>query len=238
MDSMTLLGTQSLNRQFGGLYAVRNVTLEVYPGQVQALIGPNGAGKTTLVSMLCGRLQPSSGSISFNGKDITRLPAWQRVRLGIVYTFQITSIYHNLSVGDNLSIASRYSHREGQNSHQIVEQVIEQVGLSGMRDQVAGALAYGHQRLLEIAMGLCLAPKLLILDEPTQGLSDGEIESFCNLLRGIRDISTILLIEHNMSVVMQLADTITVLEQGSILAQGSPSDIRANQDVQKAYLGG
>ena len=235
--TMTLLQTRSLNRLFGGLHAVRDVSLELTEGDIQALIGPNGAGKTTLVSLLCGRLPPSSGEIEFEGVNITQLPAWKRVRMGIVYTFQITSIYSNLSVADNLAIAARYSEGEAHETAEVSSQALGSTGLTPYRDQVAGTLAYGHQRLLEIAMGLALRPRLLILDEPTQGLSDGEIESFCDVISSVKSQSTILLIEHNMDVVMRLADTITVMEQGGILAQGDPQSIRGNAEVQRAYLG-
>jgi branched-chain amino acid transport system ATP-binding protein len=226
-----LLETNDLSRNFGGLQAVSQVDFRLYPGEVRAVIGPNGAGKTTFVSLISGRVTPSSGTIFFQGGDITTLPAHKRVRLGIAYTFQITSIYANLTVAENVALAS---HRSG---HAADTACLERVGLASRAAQIAGTLSYGHQRLLEVAMGLALKPKLLILDEPTQGLSDTEILNFISLVRELENDTTVLLIEHNMPVVMQLAERITVLDRGSILAEGTPAEIRANAAVQSAYLG-
>jgi branched-chain amino acid transport system ATP-binding protein len=226
-----LLETRNLSRSFGGLKAVSGVDFAVRAGEVRAVIGPNGAGKTTFVSLVSGRLAPSSGTVHFEGEDITHLPAFRRVRRGIAYTFQITSIYGNLSVAENVALAAH--HPGGKDSLDY----LDRVGLSGRAGQIAGTLSYGHQRLLEVAMGLALKPKLLILDEPTQGLSDKEIESFIALVRALSKVATVLLIEHNMTVVMNLADRITVLDRGQILAEGTPAEIRANTAVQNAYLG-
>lgn len=235
-----LLTTKGLSRHFGGLKAVEKVNLTVMPGEIRAIIGPNGAGKTTLVSLICGRIEPSSGRISFNGEDITAMPAHRRVARGIAYTFQITSIYPRLTVFDNVALPVQRmqgSHIAAKGIRAEVMHALERVGLAGERDKLAGNLAYGHQRLLEVAMGLSLKPRLLILDEPTQGLSDGEIERFIALVREIGEQATILLIEHNMDVVMQLAEQITVLNFGKVLAEGTPDQIRANAQVQAAYLG-
>ncbi len=160
------------------------------------------------------------------------MPAFRRVRLGIAYTFQVTSIYQNLTVRDNVALAQG----GGRGGHP-VDRAIERVGLSGRSDQLAGTLAYGHQRLLEIAMGLALHPALLILDEPTQGLSDGEIDDFIALVRSIAEDATVLLIEHNMQVVMQLASRITVMDRGMILAEGTPEAIRADRAVPAGLSG-
>ena len=242
MASVSLLSTKGLSRHFGGLKAVDNVDFTIREGEIRALIGPNGAGKTTFVSLLAGRIAPSAGSIEFLGKDITNLPAHKRVRDGIAYTFQITSIYPTLTVFDNVALSAQSALRRhpGSKRSDIAEkaqEALDRVGLADRTGEKAGTMAYGHQRLLEVAMGLALEPKLLILDEPTQGLSDSEIEGFCRLVKEIATSATVLLIEHNMPVVMQLADTITVLNHGQILAEGSPSDIRANAAVQAAYLG-
>lgn len=231
-----LLETKNLSRSFGGLKAVDNVNLAVKQGEVRALIGPNGAGKTTLVSLICGRVPVESGKVIFDGHDITRLPAHKRVRAGIAYTFQITSIFPTLSVLENVELATMRSHT-GQYEQRAFH-VLEQVGISNLVAQKAGDLAYGHQRLVEIAMGLALNPRLLILDEPTQGLSIDEVDAFIALIREIARETTMLLIEHNMHVVMELAQAITVMERGRILAEGTPEEIRANQAVQHAYLGG
>jgi branched-chain amino acid transport system ATP-binding protein len=217
------------------------------PGEIRAIIGPNGAGKTTFVSLVCGRIEPSGGAIVFDGDDITGLPAFQRVRRGIAYTFQITSIFANLTAYENVALSvqraliDRHQDRAPQKRatalHRGVLEALERTGLADRRATLAGNLSYGHQRLLEVAMGLALKPRLLILDEPTQGLSDGEIDGFVELVRGIADETTILLIEHNMQVVMAVADRITVFNAGRILAEGGPEEIRANADVQHAYLG-
>ena len=226
-----LLETRGLSRAFGGLKAVTDVDFRLEKGEVRAIIGPNGAGKTTFVSLISGRVTPSSGQILFEGEDVTELPAFRRVRRGIAYTFQITSIYANLSAEENVALAA---HRPGRRGAQ---EFLARVGLADRASQVAGTLSYGHQRLLEVAMGLALKPKLLILDEPTQGLSDAEIDGFAQLVREVAKEETVLLIEHNMPVVMDLAHRITVLDRGSILAEGSPEEIRANMAVQNAYLG-
>ncbi len=226
-----LIETRGLSRNFGGLRAVADVDFAMQTGEVRAVIGPNGAGKTTFVSLIAGRLPPSSGHIYFEGQDITGLAAHRRVRLGIAYTFQITSIYANLSAAENVSLASRNAGTRG--SHHF----LERVGLGDRASQISGTLSYGHQRLLEVAMGLALQPKLLILDEPTQGLSDAEIAGFIDLVRVLSRDTTVLLIEHNMPVVMALAHRITVLDRGMVLAQGTPGDIRAMPAVQEAYLG-
>jgi branched-chain amino acid transport system ATP-binding protein len=236
MAALTLLEARGLTRHFGGLKAVDGVDFTLNAGEIHALIGPNGAGKTTFVSLLSGRIAPQSGTITFAGEDITRLPAHARVEKGIAYTFQITSIYAGLSVFDNLALAvQRHSHSR---LRPAVMEALARVGLEDRAEQVAGTLSYGHQRLLEIAMGLALRPRLLILDEPTQGLANAEIDGFKQLVRTIAGQTTVLLIEHNMDVVMDLATRITVLNFGRVLATGSPREIRANPAVQEAYLGG
>jgi branched-chain amino acid transport system ATP-binding protein len=231
-----ILQAEGLKRHFGGLKAVDGVDLALNAGEIHALIGPNGAGKTTLVSLLSGRQVPDAGAIRFDGTDITRLPAHERVRRGIGYTFQITAIYAGLSVFDNLALAVQRGHPR--DLSRAVAEAAARVGLEDLLPQIAGTLSYGHQRLLEIGMGLALHPRLLILDEPTQGFAAGEIEGFMALVRGLVPETTVLLIEHNMDVVMALAERITVLDQGRVLASGLPAEIRANRAVQDAYLGG
>ncbi len=232
---MTLLQARGLTRRFGGLRAVEAVDFDLEAGEIRALIGPNGAGKTTFVSLLCGRLMPDAGTIRFEGRDITAMPAFARVRLGIAYTFQITAIYPRLTVFDNVALAVQ--RRRGADLRAGTLAALARVGLDGSAERLAGTLSYGHQRLLEIAMGLALEPKLLILDEPTQGLAAGEIDDFKRLAREIAGAATLLLIEHNMEVVMDLADRITVLDFGETLATGTPEAIRADPAVQAAYLG-
>ena len=235
-----LLTTMGLGKNYGGLKAVDHVNFAVMPGEIRAIIGPNGAGKTTLVSLICGRVEPTSGMIVFDGDDITNLPPHQRVRRGIAYTFQITSIFPNLTVYDNVALPVQRTLTGGRGRgavHDGVMTALARTGLAGREHSLAGQLSYGHQRLLEVAMGLALKPRLLILDEPTQGLSDSEIDGFVELVREIARDATVLLIEHNMQVVMQLADRITVMNAGKILAEGTPEQISANAEVQRAYLG-
>lgn len=237
---MPLLTTKNLARNFGGLRAVDGVDFQLMPGEIRAVIGPNGAGKTTFVSLISGRIQPSSGMIVFDGTDITSRPAYLRVRQGIAYTFQITSVFANLSAYDNVALPVQRTLTDGRSKGAVrtgVMAALERTGLADRAHMPAGHLSYGHQRLLEVAMGLALKPRLLILDEPTQGLADSEIDNFIELVREIAKSATVLLIEHNMPVVMQLADRITVFNAGRILAEGTPEQVRANTLVQEAYLG-
>jgi branched-chain amino acid transport system ATP-binding protein len=237
---MPLLTTRGLSRNFGGLRAVDGVDFALMPGEIRAVIGPNGAGKTTFVSLVSGRIQPSSGMILFDGADITSLPAYVRVRRGIAYTFQITSVFANLSAYDNVALPVQRTLSDDRSKgsvHTGVMAALDRTGLADRAHMSAGQLSYGHQRLLEVAMGLALKPRLLILDEPTQGLADSEIDNFIALVREIAGSATVLLIEHNMPVVMQLADRITVFNAGNILAEGTPEAIRENASVQEAYLG-
>lgn len=229
--AMNLLQTSGLTRRYGGLTAVNNVDFALPEGEVHALIGPNGAGKSTFVGMVSGRIEASDGRVEFQGRDVTAMPAHKRIRAGMAYTFQITSIYARLSLFDNVALAM------GKRNRDAAVQALARVGLDDRADQIAGDLSYGHQRLLEIAMGVAQAPRLLILDEPTQGLAESEIEGFNAIINSLRGQTTILLIEHNMNVVMALADAITVLDQGAVLASGSPDAIRADAAVQAAYLG-
>ena len=237
MAAVTLLRTEGLGRDFGGLRAVKSVDLAVSEGEVRALIGPNGAGKTTLVSMICGRVPASGGRIHFSGRDVTDLPAHKRIQMGMAYTFQITSIFTNLTVHENVVLAVQRNV-----GADVLEdrggETLGRVGLGDRADQVAGDLSHGHQRLLEIAMGLGQDPRLLILDEPTQGLAEGEVRDFIALIERVGPGRTVLLIEHNIDVVMALADRITVLNFGEVIAEGTPSEIRDNRAVQAAYLGG
>lgn len=235
---MTLLEAEGLTRHFGGVAAVDDVDLRVQRGEVRALIGPNGAGKSTLVGLICGRSRPTAGHIRLDGRDITDQPAHARVRLGIAYSFQITSIYPRLSVFDNAALAVQS--RLGGRARTLAAETrtaLDRLGLADHAGELAGQMSYGHQRLLEVVMGLALRPKLLILDEPTHGLAAGDIAQVARVVRETAQEGTVLLIEHNMDVVMDLADRITVMASGKILAEGTPAEIRADPAVQFAYLG-
>lgn len=240
MAAVAQLTAEGLVKDFGGLRAVDVAAFTLNTGEIRAVIGPNGAGKTTFVSLLCGRIPPTAGRIAFEGRDITRMPAHERVALGIAYTFQITSIFGNLSLYDNVALPAqrRIMLDGGGDVRGRAMAALDRVGLADRAHEIASAQSYGHQRLLEVAMGLALGPKVLILDEPTQGLADSEIDAFITLIRDVAQEATILLIEHNMPVVMALAEQITVLDGGRVLAEGTPDIIRANAAVQAAYLGG
>ena len=242
-----LLETRALTRAFGGLRAVNGVDFRLDRGEIRALIGPNGAGKTTLVGLISGRLVPTSGRVLLRGRDVTALPAWDRVALGVVYTFQLTSIFRGLSVRDNVAVAAQRRMMRGLRSHLVlprraldprVEAALATVGLADARDAIAGSLSYGHQKLLEVAMALALEPEVLILDEPTQGLAQDEIVGLSRLIRELARTATVLLIEHNMAVVLELAGRVTVMDRGGIIAEGTPAQIEAHSEVQRAYLGG
>ena len=238
MAAVTLLRTEGLSKRFGGLTAVNGVEFTLPEGQIRALIGPNGAGKSTFVGLLCGRIGASEGQVFFQDRNVTRLPAHRRIAMGMAYTFQITSVYERLSLFENVALSARRRLAAGEDEvRRVVEEALARVGLSDRIDELAGTLSYGHQRLLEIAMGIAQKPRLLILDEPTQGLADSEVAEFNGLIRSMTDTTTILLIEHNIGVVMETADVITVLNFGEVLAEGTPEEIRANRQVQAAYLG-
>jgi branched-chain amino acid transport system ATP-binding protein len=240
-----ILETDSLVKRFGGLTAVNGVSLAIPAGEIRAIIGPNGAGKSTLVGIVCGRLAPTEGRVRYQGRDITLAPPWERLMLGIVYTFQVTSIFKGLTVYENVALpaqrrlvrGARHFYLNESEVQSRVRAALDAVGIAGLAEQRADELAYGHQRLLELAMALAAEPRLLILDEPTQGLAEGEIERFCELVRAIARRATVLLIEHNMSVVLSLAQRVTVMDAGAVIAEGTPAEVEAHPQVQKAYLG-
>jgi branched-chain amino acid transport system ATP-binding protein len=246
---MSILEIRNVTKRFGSLVAVRDVSLTVEQGELRAIIGPNGAGKTTFFNLISGFFPPTAGAIVFDGRDITRLPAHRRVALGMARTFQITEIFPELTVFENVRIstevAAGYGTRPyigGAGSAKIrgrVEETLRLVGLEAKAGRLAGELAHGDQRVAEIAMALSLDPRLLLLDEPTAGMGDEETRQITALVRRLhRDKNcTIVLIEHDMRVVFHLADRITVLDQGMLLAEGDPKEIAANDAVQAAYLG-
>ncbi len=245
-----LLETRDLGRAFGALQAVGGVNLSVRPMQLHAVIGPNGAGKTTLFHLISGLLSPTSGRVLFRGDDVTTLAAPARCRRGISRTFQITSIFPELSVLENVRVAVQL--KAGDNfrllggravidaTEQRARDSLRLLGLEQRADALASTLPHGDQRLLEIAMAVAQEPALLLLDEPTQGLSAEDTAATVAVIRQVareRKL-TIILVEHDMDVVFDLADRISVLHFGRLIADGTAAEIRANPDVQKAYLGG
>jgi branched-chain amino acid transport system ATP-binding protein len=246
---VNVLEVRGVSKRFGSLQAVRDVSLTVQQGELRAIIGPNGAGKTTFFNLISGAFPPVSGTITFDGRDITSLPAHKRVTLGIARTFQITEIFPELTVFDNVRISTEVTEgfrlrpwisaaERARVKHQ-VEQTLELTGLGSKSGRLVGELAHGDQRAAEIAMALALRPRLLLLDEPTAGMGDQETYEITQIIRRLHRESnfTIVLIEHDMRVIFHLADRITVLDQGGLLAEGAPAEIAANEAVQAAYLG-
>ncbi len=246
---MSLLQVQNVSRHFGSLIAVNGVTLTVEPGELRAVIGPNGAGKTTFFNLISGFFPPTAGKILFAGQDITALPPHKRVIMGMARTFQITEIFPELNVRENLripvEIASGLRLRPWLSKSadaRIRERVAELMDLGGLTekaDRLVGELSHGDQRATEIMMSLALRPRLLLLDEPTAGMGDQETYDISRLIRRLHKDQglTIVLIEHDMRVVFNLADRIMVLAEGAVLAEGTPDDIANSEVVQAAYLG-
>jgi branched-chain amino acid transport system ATP-binding protein len=242
-----ILETRGLTRRFGGLLAVSDVSLALRDGEMRALIGPNGAGKTTLINLLSGLMPASGGEIRFGGEDITAWPAARRARAGIARTMQVTSICSTLTVLENVWLAAQRSFGRppalASRSSEVGDRARDCLRLAGIlarADEPAGSIGHGDQRLLEIAIALALRPRLLLLDEPTAGMSVKESWDIVERLREIhaRERLTILIVEHDMEIVMQLAERITVLHLGQTLAEGTPEEVARNADVQRVYLGG
>ena len=246
---MNVLEASNLTKRFGSLVAVRDISLTVESGELRAVIGPNGAGKTTFFNLVSGFFAPSAGSIRFDGRDITSVAAHQRVGLGMARTFQITEIFPELTVFENIRIVTEVaagyrlrpwlSRIEAADLRRRIDETLALAALADKADRLVGELAHGDQRATEIMMALALKPRLLLLDEPTAGMGDEETYEITQLIRRLHKDSrlTIVLIEHDMRVVFHLADRITVLDQGSFLAEGTPQEIAANAAVQSAYLG-
>jgi branched-chain amino acid transport system ATP-binding protein len=246
---VTLLQVDGASKRFGSLVAIDGVSLVIEPGELRAIIGPNGAGKTTFFNLVSGLFAPTSGSICFEGHEITALSPQERVKRGMARTFQITEIFPELSVADNIrvavEIASGYRLKPwlGRGARAGVEARVAELlslgGLAGKRDVRAGALAHGDQRAAEIMMSLALRPRLLMLDEPTAGMGDQETYDIARLIKRLhrQEGLTIMLIEHDMRVVFNLADRIMVLAEGRVLAEGAPQEIADSEKVQAAYLG-
>ena len=242
-----LLKVDGLKKSFGGVTATDDVNLDVVAGELHAVIGPNGAGKTTLITQLSGALMPDSGSVLFKGGNITRLPAHARAKLGITRSFQITSLVMDMSVTDNVALAVQakqgHSFKFLKPARKILalrdaaRGALSQVGLEDRADAPTAALSHGEHRLMEIAIALASGAELMLLDEPMAGLGPEESAKMVKFLKGLKGQKTILLIEHDMDAVFALADRISVLVYGRIIAAGSPDEIHGNDEVRHAYLG-
>ncbi|MGI9463033.1 MAG: ABC transporter ATP-binding protein [Aestuariivirgaceae bacterium] len=242
-----VLQIADLNKSFGGIHATRHVNLDVREQETHAVIGPNGAGKTTLISQLSGSLRPDSGQIVFKGRDISHMPEYRRSRAGLARSFQITSLLMSMSVLDNvaLSVQAHDGHsfhfwrpaRSEERLRQPALQVLEQVGLKDRAHDLVSMLSHGERRQLEIAVALAGQPDLLLLDEPMAGMGQEESGRMVETLQALKREKSILLIEHDMDAVFALADRISVMVYGEVIATGAPDEIRANADVRHAYLG-
>jgi branched-chain amino acid transport system ATP-binding protein len=241
-----LLEVRDLRKNFGALRASDGISFDVSLGETHAIIGPNGAGKTTFISQLAGNLRPDSGRILFAGEDITALPAPKRARKGLARSFQITSVYPEFSALQNVALAVQgHAGRTGlwrdartdPSLNGPAKEVLKQVGLLERSHVLAANLAHGEQRQLEVAIALATRPRLLLLDEPMAGMGTEESQRMIALLASLKGAQTIILVEHDMDAVFQLADRISVLVYGKVIATGRPEEIRANADVRAAYLG-
>jgi branched-chain amino acid transport system ATP-binding protein len=246
---MTMLDIRGVTKRFGSLVAVDDVSMLVAPGELRAIIGPNGAGKTTFFNMISGFFAPTAGEIVFDGSTVTKLAVADRVAMGMARTFQITEIFPELTVRENIRIGVESAlglrlrfwlgAKHTAEVNRGIEEALTLTGLTGKADRLVGELSHGDQRAAEIATALTLKPRLLLLDEPTAGMGEHETFAVANLIRRLHKNSayTIVLIEHDMRVVFNLADRITVLGEGKMLAEGTPAEIADNPIVQEAYLG-
>ena len=247
MTHSVILHTEELHRHFGGVLATNAVNIEFRENRLKSIIGPNGAGKTTLINVITGRLTASSGAILFQGRNITDQPAHRLTALGICRTFQITSIFMGLTVFENVRISKQmkrggsfrvFSRKESlKKVNEETWEILEQLDLKEKARVPASNLAHGDQRLLEVAMALASDPKILFLDEPTAGMSPAETDHIAQLIKGLSERISVALVEHDMDVVMTISDEITVLHQGTVIAEGPPEEIQKNQMVKEAYLG-
>ncbi|HXH81496.1 MAG TPA: ABC transporter ATP-binding protein [Candidatus Tectomicrobia bacterium] len=246
MPDDVLLRTEGLTRMFGSLVAVNRVDVSVRRGELRSIIGPNGAGKTTFFRLISGETRPTYGRVWFEGRDITGLPQHAVARLGIAKSYQITNIFPHLTVHENVRVAAQgpphafnFWARADRlaDTHARATALLETVGLAAKRDVLAAHLSHGEKRHLELGIALARDPALLLLDEPTAGMSPEETDATMRLIRELAHGRTVVLVEHKMKVVMKISDRITVLHQGAVLAEGTPDEIRANETVQQTYLG-
>ncbi len=246
MSSEMILRTEKVGKTFGAFSALRNVSVVIPRGRLTAIIGPNGAGKSTFFNVISGALRPSEGRVFFEDREITAAPQHALARMGIAKSYQITNIFPNLTVLENVRVAAqaRVSRFEMWRPRATItaplreaEALLAFVGLSGRTTLLAGSLAHGEQRALEIAIALASRPRLLLLDEPTAGMSPEETRAFMELITRLARERTVVLVEHKMKLVMNISDHVIVLHHGEVLAEGSPDEIRANEEVKRVYLG-
>lgn len=250
MESDILFETINLSKHFGALAAVDGVNMQIRRNTLHAIIGPNGAGKTTFFNLLSGNLKPTSGQVFYNGQDITGQPIHRMIHLGIGRSFQITNVFPNLTVYENIRLASQAMEKGNfrflmdasrmKNCEERTWEVVEKVGLVDKVNNPARMLPHGDQRKLELGMILAPDPEVLLLDEPTAGMAAEQVPELIKLIQDVQKdgTKTVILVEHNMNVVMSISDTITVMNLGKKLAEGSPDEITKNKEVQTAYLGG
>ena len=234
-----VLRVTAMRRRFGGVLAVDDVSLDLAEGELHAVIGPNGAGKTTLIHLLSGALRPSAGTIVLDGRDITGLAMHRRVRLGLARSYQITSLFPNFTVLENLALALQGTGqgRGGPDDRDRARAELDAVGLGNRADQLAGALAHGERRQLELGLALATGARILLLDEPMAGMGPEEAARITSLIESLKRRRTILLVEHDMEAVFRLADRISTLVYGRLIASGAPDEIRRHPEVRRAYLG-
>lgn len=242
-----MLETKELTRKFGGLTAVNRISFALQKGEIRGVIGPNGSGKTTLFNLIAGVLKPTSGKIFFKGQDITGLSVYKRIKLKIGRSFQMAKIFPELSVRENVEIAVQASLKRKTSPLEIVDrklirsqaqELLQKFGWGGSPDVKAGTLIHADQKKLETVLAVALEPELLLLDEPTAGVDEKEISHLLGLIKSISENRTVLFADHEIKFVMKIADKITVLHEGRILAEGSPDQISKNKEVEEAYLGG
>lgn len=249
MEDTIILETRNLRKEFGALVAVDNVSLRVRANTIHSIIGPNGAGKTTLFNLLSNAFEPTDGKVFFEGRNITQLPMHRIAHLGIGRSFQITNLFPNLTALENVRLAAQAMGKDNfrllrsadhfKRYEQRAWEVLQQVGLADRALMLARALPHGDQRKLELALILAPDPRLILLDEPTAGMASEQVPEMLELINQVRQSGnkTVILVEHNMNVVMNISDTITVMHLGRVLAEGTPAEIAANSEVQSAYLG-
>ena len=244
---MSRLKVERLRKNFGGIAALVEVTLEIQPGERRAIIGPNGAGKSTLFNLIAGELAPTGGKVYLGDRELTGLSVNERANLGLGHTFQRNNLFMGLTVFENVRLAVQHHQRITRHLFKVVsnfeavtretEVLLERVGLADQRDQLVKTLAYGQQRVLEVALALATQPQVLLLDEPTAGMSPAETTEMAQLIEGLPRSLTMLIVEHDMDVVFSLADRITVLHYGQVISEGTPAEVRADPLVQEIYLG-